>query len=118
MPGADSIGYDPAQNLVYIVTGGKDVDMKSSELAAVDPDTGQKKGALSLDDNHVEAMALETNGNRLFINLTQTNKIAVIDRKAMKVIAIWPVPRRNRMRWLPSTSLIIVCTWDVVNPVW
>ncbi len=92
VPGADSIGYDPADDTVYIVTGGKDVNMKTSELAAVDPDTGQKKGALSLDDNHVEAMALETNGNRLFINLTQTNKIAVIDRKAMKVIAIWPVP--------------------------
>src|SRR6516164_11575006 len=92
VPGADSIGYDPAENLVYIVTGGKDVDMATSELASVDPDTGEKKAALTLQDNHVEAMALEKNGSRLFINLTQTNKIAVIDRKAMKIISIWPVP--------------------------
>jgi sugar lactone lactonase YvrE len=92
VPGADSIGYDPKENVVYIVTGGKDVDMATSELAAVDPDTGKKKRSVSLQDNHVEAMALEQNGNRLFINLTQTNKLAVIDRSTMKVIALWPVP--------------------------
>jgi DNA-binding beta-propeller fold protein YncE len=91
VPGADSIGYDPSENVVYIVTGGKDVDMKTSQLAAVDPDTGEKKRSIVLDDSHVEAMALERNGNRLFINLTQTNKMAVIDRKSMKIISIWPV---------------------------
>jgi DNA-binding beta-propeller fold protein YncE len=92
VPGADSIGYDPKENVVYIVTGGKDVDMATSELAAVDPDTGKKKRSVTLQDNHVEAMALEQNGNRLFINLTQTNKLAVIDRSTMKVIGLWPVP--------------------------
>ena len=92
VPGADSIGYDPKENVVYIVTGGKDVDMATSELAAVDPDTGKKLRAVTFQDNHVEAMALEPNGNRLFINLTQTNKLAVIDRSTMKVIALWPVP--------------------------
>src|SRR5271166_1589535 len=88
VPGADSIGYDPTENVVYIVTGGKDVDMATSELAAVDPDTGQKKRSITLQDNHVEAMAVETKGNRLFINLTQTNKLAVIDRSTMKIIAL------------------------------
>jgi DNA-binding beta-propeller fold protein YncE len=92
VPGADSIGYDPKENVVYIVTGGKDVDMTTSEIAAVDPDTGKKLRAVTFEDNHVEAMALEPNGNRLFINLTQTNKLAVIDRSTMKVIALWPVP--------------------------
>ena len=92
VPGADSIGYDSTENVVYIVTGGKDVNMATSELAAVDPDTGKKKRAITLQDNHVEAMALEKAGNRLFVNLTQTNKLAVIDRSTMKIIALWPVP--------------------------
>ena len=91
VPGADSIGYDSTDNVVYIVTGGKDVDMATSELAAVDPDTGKKKRAITLQDNHVEAMALEKAGNRLFVNLAQTNKLAVIDRSTMKIIALWPV---------------------------
>ena len=92
MPGADSIGYSAAENIVYIVTGGKDVDMKTAELAAVNPDTGEKKRAVTLQDDHVEAMAIEKDGNRLFINLTATNKLAVIDRKTMKIISLWPVP--------------------------
>jgi DNA-binding beta-propeller fold protein YncE len=92
VPGADSIGYDPTENIVYVVTGGKDVDMKTAELAAVDPDTGEKKRATTFQDDHVEAMAVEKDGNRLFINLTQTNKLAVVDRNAMKVLALWPVP--------------------------
>ena len=112
-PGADSIGYDPAENVVYIVTGGKDVDMKTSELDAVDPDTGKKKRSVALQDNHVEAMALEKNGDRLFINLTQTNKVAVIDRKTMKVIALWPVPtaEQNAMVALdePRHRLYVGC---------
>jgi hypothetical protein len=98
---------------VYIVTGGKDVDMTTSELEAVDPDTGQRKGSITLQDNHVEAMALETNGTRLFINLTQTNKIAVIDRTTMKVIAMWPVPaaEQNAMAALdePHHRLFVGC---------
>lgn len=113
VPGADSIGYDPAENVVYIVTGGKDVEMKTSELAAVDPDTGRKKRSVVLQDNHVEAMALEKNGDRLFINLTQTNKVAVIDRKQMKVIAEWPVPaaEQNAMVALdePHHRLYVGC---------
>ncbi len=92
VPGADSIGYDSAANTVYVVTGGKDVDMATSELAAVDPESGKKLGSVSFKDNHVEAMALEKGGNRLFINLAQTNKIAVVDRKAMKVLSVWNVP--------------------------
>jgi DNA-binding beta-propeller fold protein YncE len=66
--------------------------MKTAELAAVDPETGDKKRAVTFQDDHVEAMAIEKDGNRLFINLTQTNKLAVIDRKNMKVLALWPVP--------------------------
>ena len=113
VPGADSIGYDPTENVVYIVTGGKDVDMATSELAAVDPDTGRKKRAITLQDNHVEAMALEASGNRLFINLTQTNKVAVIDRTTMKVLAVWPVPaaEQNAMAALdePHRRLYVGC---------
>jgi DNA-binding beta-propeller fold protein YncE len=91
VPGADSSAYDAEANVVYIVTGGKDVDMATSELDAVNPDTGEKLGAVTFNDNHVEAMAIEKNGDRLFINLSQSNKIAVVNRKTMQVIKTWPV---------------------------
>jgi DNA-binding beta-propeller fold protein YncE len=91
-PGSDSSSYDPAANILYVVTGGKDVDMKTANLEAINPDTGAKLGSITFQDNHVEALTFAESDPRLFINLTQTNKIAVVDRKAMKVIATWPVP--------------------------
>src|SRR5258708_10541558 len=54
-PGADSAGYDAAANVWYIVTGGKDVDMKTAEVEAINPDTGEKLGEIKFNDNHVEA---------------------------------------------------------------
>jgi DNA-binding beta-propeller fold protein YncE len=91
-PGADTAKYDPSSNILYVVTGGKDVDMKTCNLEAINPDTGAKLGSITFQDNHVEAMAFVDGDPRIFLNLTQTNKLAVIDRKSMKVIATWPVP--------------------------
>ena len=91
-PGSDSSKYDPAANILYVVTGGKDVDMSTANLEAINPDTGAKLGSITFPDNHVEALTFAESDPRLFINLTQTNKIAVVDRKAMRVMATWPVP--------------------------
>jgi DNA-binding beta-propeller fold protein YncE len=111
--GADSAGYDAGKNVFYIVTGGKDVDMKTAEVEAIDPDTGKKLGAVKFNDDHVEAMVLEENGPRIFVNLTQTNKLAVVDRRTMKELAEWPVPscEQNAMVKLDEAQkrLYVVC---------
>jgi DNA-binding beta-propeller fold protein YncE len=89
--GSDTSKYDAAANVLYVVTGGKDVDMKTANLEALNPDTGAKLGSITFQDNHVEAMAFVEDDPRLFINLTQTNKIAVVDRKTLKLTTTWPV---------------------------
>jgi len=91
VPGADSIGYDAPRNRLYVVTGGKDVDMKSSVLAEIDPRTGIHHGDVSFDANHVEAMAVEQQGGRLYINVTDQNYMAVVDKDKHAIIARWPV---------------------------
>jgi DNA-binding beta-propeller fold protein YncE len=90
-PGSDTSKYDAAANVLYVVTGGKDVEMKTANLEAINPDTGAKLGSITFQDNHVEAMAFVEDDPRLFINLAQTNKIAVINRKTFKLIATWTV---------------------------
>jgi hypothetical protein len=111
--GADSSGYDARTNILYVVTGGKDVGMKTANLEAVNPDTGARLGSVIFDDNHVEAMALEKAGTRIFINLAQTNKIAVVDRRSMKIVHEWPVPpaKMNAMVALDEAQhrLYVVC---------
>lgn len=110
---ADSAGYDTKENVYYIVTGGKDVNMKTAEIESVNPDTGKKLGEVKFNDDHVEAMAVEKNGDRLFVNLTQTNKLAVVDRKTMKELAEWPVPpcKQNAMIALDEARrrIYLVC---------
>jgi DNA-binding beta-propeller fold protein YncE len=58
-------------------------------------------------------MALEKNGPRIFINLAQTNQLAVVDRKTMKVIHTWPVPpaKQNAMVAFDEAThrLYVVC---------
>src|SRR5665213_1802374 len=113
-PGSDTSKYDAATNILYVVTGGKDVDMKTANLEAINPDTGAKLGSITFQDNHVEAMAFVASDPRIFINLTQTNKLAVVDRKSMKVIATWPVPpaQQNAMVTFETVQhrLYVVCS--------
>jgi len=111
--GADSGGYDAAANIFYVVTGGKDVDMATANLEAINPATGERLGRIEFKDNHVEAMAIEKGGDRIFINLAQTNKLAVVNRKTMTEIAEWPITpaEQNAMVALDEIHhrLFVVC---------
>ena len=91
VPGADSIGYDSGRNRLYIVTGGKDVKMKECLLAEIDPDTGKHFGDLKFDSDHTEAMAVEQHGDLLYINITDKNYMAVVDKKTRTVVNTWPI---------------------------
>ena len=91
VPGADSIGYDAPRQRLYVVTGGKDVNMPESYLAEIDPRTGEHFGDIRFDANHVEAMAVEQTGDRLFINVTDKNYLAVVDKRKRAVVATWPI---------------------------
>ena len=91
VPGADSVGYDAPRNRLYVVTGGKDVDMKTSVLAEIDPRTGKRYGDVTFDANHVEALAVEQHGSHLYINVTDKNYLAVVDKQKHTIIARWPI---------------------------
>ncbi|MEP6899126.1 MAG: hypothetical protein ABI870_11390 [Rhodanobacter sp.] len=90
-PGADSAEYDPSTGHLYIVTGGKDVDMKNCFLNEVDPLTGHVYAKLKFDSDHTEAVKAEQHGSRLFVNVADHNEVAVIDKKTLKIIANWPL---------------------------
>ncbi|MEO9078725.1 MAG: hypothetical protein ABI268_05380 [Rhodanobacter sp.] len=90
-PGADSAEYDASTGHLYIVTGGKDVDMKNCFLNEVDPLTGHVYAKLKFDSDHTEAVKAEQHGNRLFVNVADHNEVAVVDKKTLKVIATWPI---------------------------
>jgi DNA-binding beta-propeller fold protein YncE len=87
---ADASIYDPAAKLFYVGNGGKDAHEDYCLISIVDTTSGEKVGDIRIDVDHIEAMAIEKSGNRLFVNLTSTSAVGVIDREKRTVIATWP----------------------------
>ena len=90
-PGADSVGYDAPRNRLYIVTGGKDVPMKESWLEQIDPKTGRFINRAHFDADHVEALAVEQHGPNVFINITDKNQIALLNKYTLKEKGRWRI---------------------------
>ncbi|GAB3627654.1 hypothetical protein PTE30175_02347 [Pandoraea terrae] len=91
--GADSMHYDPSRKHLYIVTGGKNAEPKMSKtiVAEIDPRSGRTIGEMQFDTDFTEAMAAEQKGNRLFINVTGKNMVAVVDKASRRIIDTWPI---------------------------
>jgi mono/diheme cytochrome c family protein len=86
---ADSLGFDRDANILYVVNGGKDVKETFSRISIVDTKNQKSLGDIKIDGERLEAMALETKGPRLFVNVTALNKVAVLDRKTRQVLTTW-----------------------------
>jgi DNA-binding beta-propeller fold protein YncE len=112
-PGADSIGVDRANHLLYAVTGGKDVPLPTSGIAMIDTKAGKVLKEVPIAAIHVEAMALEESGPRLFVNVTDKNYMAVIDRSTGKITAQWHIAEAQENAPVafdePHQRLFIVC---------
>ena len=89
--GADSVGFDSASKHLWIVTGGKDVPQKDSNLIEIDPATGKTIKSVHFDADHVEAMAVEQHGPNLYINVTDKNELAVVDKASGKIVKRIPI---------------------------
>lgn len=89
--GADTEYYDASTRHLYIVSGGGDVHLKNCWLNEIDPWTGKVLRQLEFDSDHVEAVAAEQHGGRMFINIADRNEVDVIDKKTLKVIGHWPL---------------------------
>ena len=93
---ADSIGYDPATHLLYIVSGGKDVGESSSSLTTIDTTADRKVANLKIEGETLEAMRLDIFRPKLYLNNTAKNEVDVINRFTNKVIARWPITEGTR----------------------
>lgn len=86
-PDADGIIFDPASGDVVFVSGDKGVLM--SLKPDVDPKTGKIDPVIDLGGSP-EFLASDGAG-KVYVNLMDKNEVAVVDIKARKVIARWPV---------------------------
>jgi DNA-binding beta-propeller fold protein YncE len=83
---ADCIIYDPASRLVLVCCG--DAGCVVPIPSDIDPKTGGALPAIDLGGKPEYAVA-DGNG-KVFVNVQSKDLVAVIDTKALKVIARWP----------------------------
>jgi len=86
-PDADGIIFDKASGLVLVVSGDDGVLMTLKP--DVDPKTGSIDAPIELGGKP-EFLASDGAG-KVYVNLEDKNQIAVVDLKARKVLAHWPV---------------------------
>jgi DNA-binding beta-propeller fold protein YncE len=89
---ADSIAYDPATNYLYVVSGGREAHTPYSLISVIDTNASKKLRDIKINSNHLEALALEKSGPRLFCNITGQNAVGVLDRNKNSLSATWPLP--------------------------
>lgn len=90
--GADSSVFDPATKYLYVINGGHDGDLPNCWLTVVDTTTDKKIAEIKLNSNDVEAVRLERNGPRMFVNIRGNNAVEVFNKKTLKLLATWPMP--------------------------
>lgn len=86
-PDADGIIFDKSSGLVLVVSGDKGTLMTLKP--DIDPKTGKIDAPLDLG-GAPEFLAADGAG-KVYINLMDKNEVAVVDLKAKKVMARWPV---------------------------
>ena len=86
-PDADGIIYDPASKLVLVVSGDGGVLMTLKP--DVDPVHGKIDPPIALGGSP-EFLAADRSG-KVYINLADKDQLAVVDLRARKVLAHWPV---------------------------
>ncbi len=84
--GLDGIMYDDYADRIMLTNHSHPI----GTLVALDPRTGEITGKVELEDDGPEGAASDGKG-RIFVNNEGKSTIQVIDDKAMKVLASWPL---------------------------
>jgi DNA-binding beta-propeller fold protein YncE len=86
-PDADGIIFDQASGLVLVVSGDNGV------LMSLKPDVDPKTGAIDapIDLGGKPEFLVSDGAGKVYVNLVDKSEVVVLDIKARKVIAHWPV---------------------------
>src|SRR5213083_3653056 len=84
--GLDGIMYDDFSDRIILTNHSRPI----GTVVALDPKAGDIVGTVDLEDNAPEGAASDGKG-KIFVNNEGKSTIQVIDDKAMKVLASWPL---------------------------
>ena len=90
--GVDHSVYNPVNKYFYVESGGAP-DGKIHVLTIIDTRTFSQVGEVAaLPGNSNEGMVIDHAGRKLYLNLTGTDEVGVIDLHTRQLTARWPLP--------------------------
>ena len=90
--GVDHGVYNPVNKYFYVENGGGP-DGKTHVLTIIDTRSFKQAGEVAgLPGSSNEGMVIDRQGKRLYVNLTGTDEVGVIDLSTRQLIARWPLP--------------------------
>lgn len=88
-PGANAMIYMPQTDRAIVTAGGDRVGMKTSQLVSVDPNTGGVMVSTEVNALHLQPMALDEPGHRVFVSIADHMSIGVFSTDKLQMSAEW-----------------------------
>jgi len=88
--GPNRVAYDPHTELLYVGYGGKDAGKDYGEVGVIDAKTDKYIGDIKVD-GHPGELLLDQSGKTLFVFVSATSKVQVVDTNKREVVSTWPV---------------------------
>jgi hypothetical protein len=94
--------YDSANRLYYVGNGGISANMEISKISIYSVDQNKLIGDIDVPANNVEAMGIDNNTHRLFVNMRDHHEVGIVDLNTRKMIKTFTADGMNR-----NTSLVV-----------
>ncbi len=94
--------YDAANRLYYVGNGGISASMETSKISIYSVDQNKLIGDINVATNNVEAMGIDNNTHRLFVNMRDHHEVGIFDLNTKQMIKTFTADGMNR-----NTSLIV-----------
>jgi DNA-binding beta-propeller fold protein YncE len=88
---ADSMNYDPVTKYLYIVNGGREAHVPYEFISVIDTTNDKLLKQMKIDSDHLEGLAIEKSGLRMYVSIAGHDAIGVIDRKTLTLQDTWSI---------------------------
>jgi DNA-binding beta-propeller fold protein YncE len=88
--GPNRVVYDPHTELLYVGYGGKDAGKDYGQVGLIDAKTNKHIGDIKVD-GHPGELLLDQSGKTLFVFVSATSKVQVVDTNKREVVSTWRV---------------------------
>jgi hypothetical protein len=84
--------YNPVNKYYYVGSGGEGPDAKTHLVSVIDTQTFKRVGDITLPDSKSEAMVINRAGTKMYVNLSKSDVIGIVDLQKNELVERWPIP--------------------------